>query len=31
MMNLVNPNDTLARNVIEIARHNRSGEAFSKG
>jgi pre-mRNA-splicing factor ATP-dependent RNA helicase DHX38/PRP16 len=29
-MNIVNPNDTLARRVIDIAKHNRSGEAFVK-
>jgi pre-mRNA-splicing factor ATP-dependent RNA helicase DHX38/PRP16 len=26
----VNPNDTLAKRVIDIARHNRSGDAFVK-
>ncbi|GMK53866.1 hypothetical protein CspeluHIS016_0104520 [Cutaneotrichosporon spelunceum] len=29
MMNLVNPNDTLAQRVVEIARGNRSGSAFA--
>jgi pre-mRNA-splicing factor ATP-dependent RNA helicase DHX38/PRP16 len=31
MMNAVNPNDTLARRVIDIAKHNRTGDAFIKG
>ncbi|KAI9639032.1 putative RNA helicase [Dioszegia hungarica] len=30
MMNAVNPNDTLARRVIDIAKHNRTGDAFIK-
>jgi pre-mRNA-splicing factor ATP-dependent RNA helicase DHX38/PRP16 len=30
-MNEVNPNDTLARRVIDIAKHNRTGDAFMKG
>lgn len=29
-LNTVNPNDTLAKRVIDIARHNRSGDAFVK-
>ena len=29
-LNTVNPNDLLAKRVIDIARHNHSGEAFSK-
>lgn len=29
-MNAVNPNDTLARRVIDIAKHNRSGDTFVK-
>lgn len=29
-LNLVNPNDLLAKRVIDIARHNHSGEAFVK-
>lgn len=31
IMNMVNPNDTLAQRVVEIARHNRSGDAFCRG
>lgn len=31
MMNMVNPNDLLASRVIDIARHNRGGDAFIKG
>jgi pre-mRNA-splicing factor ATP-dependent RNA helicase DHX38/PRP16 len=31
MMNLVNPNDILAQRVVDIARGNRSGDAFCKG
>jgi len=31
MMNMVNPNDILAQRVIDIAKHNRSGEAFING
>lgn len=30
MMNAINPNDLLAKRIIEIAQHNRSGDAFLK-
>jgi len=30
-MNIINPNDLLARRVIDIARHNRTGDSFIKG
>jgi pre-mRNA-splicing factor ATP-dependent RNA helicase DHX38/PRP16 len=28
MMNSINPNDLLAKRIIDIAKHNRSGDAF---
>ena len=31
LMNTINPNDLLAQRVIDIARGNRSGDAFVKG
>jgi pre-mRNA-splicing factor ATP-dependent RNA helicase DHX38/PRP16 len=31
MMNAINPNDLLAKRVIDIAKYNRTGDAFIKG
>lgn len=30
-MNAVNPNDTLAKRVMDIAKHNRTGDSFVRG
>jgi len=31
MMNAINPNDLLAKRVIDIAKYNRTGDSFIKG